>query len=324
MLFPISLAFLGEFQYYNYIFDGIVILATLIYLMLGLKRGFLRTIWFVVFDVISITAAYCIYKFACPLFVPTIPVVLVGLIPATGIAFMLTALYELILSLLISVIAFLIIRFGIFKRVLTAMDDHDYNIKRRKKTFARICSALLTAGLAFMLSSGAIVATNRLTTYTFIRNYETEMSETYVAKYGEKAVVSLLHRMINTNSVPNPHDLVVGAATNDKYSYSDVDYYRESVYRTLIAHDVDYYLAIIEIDSEIGYVRFSRDLVIWAAMAEKEGATEMLDTLVKPIVEAMHEKGYHYEGDLANLAPVTNHIGTFASDTYSYISSILY
>ena len=308
MLFPISLAFLGEFQYYNYIFDGIVILATLIYLMLGLKRGFLRTIWFVVFDVISITAAYCIYKFACPLFVPTIPVVLVGLIPATGIAFMLTALYELILSLLISVIAFLIIRFGIFKRVLTAMDDHDYNIKRRKKTFARICSSLLTAGLAFMLSSGAIVATNRLTTYTFIRNYETEMSETYVAKYGEKAVVSLLHRMINTNSVPNPHDLVVGAATNDKYSYSDVDYY----------------LAIIEIDSEIGYVRFSRDLVIWAAMAEKEGATEMLDTLVKPIVEAMHEKGYHYEGDLANLAPVTNHIGTFASDTYSYISSILY
>ena len=122
MLFPISLALFEEFQYYNYIFDGIVIIFTLIYFLLGLKRGLLRTVWYVLFDVISITAAYCIYKFVCPMFVSSIPVVLVNLIPAKGVAFALTALYELVLSLLIGIISFLIIRFGIFKKVLIKND----------------------------------------------------------------------------------------------------------------------------------------------------------------------------------------------------------
>lgn len=323
MMLPISLSVITEFKYYNYVFDGIIALFTLIYFFVGFKRGILRSLWAFVFDLVSLAAVFCIYKFVCPLFVDKIPVVLVNLIPSTGIAFALTTMYTFIIEIIISVIAFLIIRCGIFRAILRRIKEHDYTYQKKKNFFGRITAAVLTGGLAFLLSSGAIVTTKKMTGYTLLRNYDAEMSETYVAKYADKFVVKLVNYMIRTDSIANPHDTLVGVITEGNYTYSDIPYYRDAAYRLIVTYDVDKYLSVINAKTNAGLVRFSQDLHVWAIMADVHGTEKELDEMVKPIAKKAKEKGYAYTGDVTAIAPFYRYQKAFSAETYSYLVEVL-
>ncbi len=324
MSLSLFLSVVTEFPYYNLVFDGIITFFTIIYLFIGFKRGFLRTIWQFLFDVISIAGAYCVARFACPLFIDKIPVVLVHMLPSIGIAFALTALYKVIIIFLVGLISFWILRFGIFKKILVAIDDYNYNHSKKKRVLGRIASSLLTAGLAFTISSTVIVATNRMTQYTLFRNYETEMSETYIAKYGEDFVVTVLYKMLETDSIANPHDVVVDSFSNGKYTFEELPYYREAFYRLLAVNSVEYYMEAVDIDNNDGLVRFSQDLVIWGILAEEGNCNSLLEKFVNPIAKYLVDNGYKYEGEVTRLAPVNEHVAAYSSETYSYISTVLY
>ena len=70
-----AMSFIQNFQYYNYVFDAIVVLFTVGYIIAGFKRGFARSLWVLFFDVISIVAVLVIWKFVFTLFIGKIPVV---------------------------------------------------------------------------------------------------------------------------------------------------------------------------------------------------------------------------------------------------------
>lgn len=323
-MLPFSLSAITEFAYYNYVFDGIIVFFTIVYFFAGFKRGILRTLWYLIFDIISLVAVYCIYKFAFPLFIDKIPVVGVNLIKTSGTAFLFTSLYRVLLEILIAAIAFLIIRFGIFKVILRVMNDHNYTHSKKKNFLGRIVAATLTAGLAFTLSSGAIVTTKRMTKDTLFANYESEMSETYVAQYGETYFLEIYYKMINTNSIADPHDILLGVATDGKYNLDDALYYREAIQDLYIAHDVDKYLNYIKANTNEGLIRFSSDLKIWAIMAEIDGNEVSLDKVVSPIAKRAVELGYKYTGDVKKLESVSTFKRAFTSETYANIELVLY
>ena len=218
-MLPNLLSAVTEFKYYNYVFDGIIIFFTIIYLIVGFRRGMLRTFWYFIFDVITIVAIFCIVRFACPLFIDKIPVVLVNTISNVGTAFMLTTLYRFILKVLVIILSYLIIRFGIFGTILRKMKEKDLIHARKKNFFGRIVSAILTAGVAFTLSSGAIVSTRKMTQYTLFRNYDSEMNETFVAKYGDKYIVSPYSLTVSDEN----YYLITYKEKYDSYTHYRVD-----------------------------------------------------------------------------------------------------
>jgi len=323
-MLPISLSAVTEFQYYNFVFDGIIIFFTVIYLIAGFRRGMLRTLWYFIFDVITIVAIFCIVKFACPLFIDKIPVVLVGSIGKVGVSFALTTLYRFILKVLVIVLSYIIIRLGIFKAILKAMKERDITKSRKKNIFGRIVSALLTAGVAFTLSSGAIVSTRKMTQYTLFRNYDSEMSETYVAKYGDRYIVNLVRTMIATDSIDNPHNTLVKSVTNGKHSFNEIEYYRDAMYRLSIVHDVNAYFTVIDVDTNEGLVRFSQDLHVWAILAEVDNNKDLFNKMVSPLLEKAVEKEYVYTGEDELLAPVSDFEKLFTEKTYANVTTIFY
>ena len=121
-----------KFSNYNLVFDGLILFFTLIYFFAGLKRGMKRTLWYVIFDLISIVAATVLCKIVCPLFINYIPNLVPSLL-APGLKFFVVAIFKSIITLLVGVLIFLIIRFGIFKKVLIYFADRDYNLRRKKK-----------------------------------------------------------------------------------------------------------------------------------------------------------------------------------------------
>lgn len=323
-MLPNLLSAVTEFQYYNYVFDGIIIFFTIIYLIAGFRRGMLRTFWYFIFDVITIVAIFCIVRFACPLFIDKIPVVLVNTIPNVGTAFMLTTLYRFILKVLVIILSYLIIRFGIFGTILRKMKEKDLIHARKKNFFGRIVSAILTAGVAFTLSSGAIVSTRKMTQYTLFRNYDSEMNETFVAKYGDKYIVSFVRELIATESMDNPHNTLVKSITEGKHEFNEVLYYRDALYRLTVTKDPSTYLSIIGADKNEGLVKFSEDLHVWAVMAEVDNNKDLLNKMVNPLLKKAIEKEYKYIGDVEELAPVDDFKSLFSEETYANIVKVFY
>ena len=313
-----------EFQYYNYVFDGIIIFFTVIYLIAGFRRGMLRTLWYFIFDVLTVIAIFCIVKFACPLFIDKIPVVLVNSIPNVGVAFMLTTLYRFILKVLVIVLSYLIIRFGIFGKILKKMKEGDIVHSRKKNFFGRIVASLLTAGVAFTIASGTIVSTRKMTQYTLFRNYDSEMSETYVAKYGDKYIVNLVRTLISTDSMDNPHNMLVKSITEGKHEFNEVLYYRDALYRLAVTKDPSTYLSIIGADKNDGLVRFSEDLHVWAIMAEVDNNKDLLNKMVNPLLKKAIEKEYKYSGNTEELAPLADFKNLFSEETYANIVTVFY
>lgn len=324
MILPFSLSAVTEFQYYNYVFDGIIVLFTIGYLIAGFKRGILRSFWCFIFNLITLAVVFCIVKFLCPLFIDKIPVVLVNLIPNIGISFALTTLYRFILKSLVVVLSILIIRFGIFKFILKSMKENDYKYSKKKNFFGRVVAALLTGGLAFTLSSGAIVATRKMTGYTLLRNYDSEISETYVAKYGDKMIVNLVRSMVASDSMDNPHNMLVGAVTNGEHCFDEMLYYRDALYRLLAVKDPDTYFSIVGKGTNEGLIRFSEDLHVWAVMAEIENNKSLLNNMVSPLLEKAIKEEYRYTGDVEELAPVYKFESLFSSENYANITAIYY
>ena len=323
-MLPNFLSALTEFKYYNFVFDGIIIFFTVIYLIAGFRRGMRRTLWYVIFDVITIAAIFCIVKFVCPLFIDKIPVVLVNLFPNIGIVFALTTLYRFILKCLVIILSYLIIRLGIFKAILNKMKENDITQGRKKKFFGRVVSALLTAGVAFTLSSGAIVSTRKMTQYTLFRNYDSEMSETYVAKYGDKYIVNLVRNLIATESMDNPHNMLIKSITNGKHEIGEVIHYRDAIYRLGASHNPYYYFEVIGIEEEKGLIRFSEDLHFWAILAETNNHKELFNQMVNPLLKHAVEKGYDYNGDVSKLAPLNDFKDMFNEESYSYLTTVFF
>ena len=313
-----------EFKYYNFVFDGIIIFFTIIYLIAGFRRGMRRTLWYFIFDVLTVVAIFCIVKFACPLFIDKIPVFFVNTLPNVGIAFALTTLYRFILKCLVIILSYLIIRFGIFGTILRKMKEKDITHGRKKKFFGRVVSALLTAGVAFTLSSGAIVSTRKMTQYTLFRNYDSEMSETFVAKYGDRYIVNLVRNLIATESMDNPHNMLIKSITEGKHEISEVRNYRDAIYRVGAAHNPHYYFEIIEIEKEEGFIRFSKDLHFWAILAEVDNYKDLFNNMVNPLLKHAVEKEYDYTGDVSKLAPLANFKDMFSEESYSYLTTVFY
>ena len=321
MLLAFSISSIAK--YFNYAFDGFVVLFSLIYFLVGFKRGILRTLWAFLFDLIAIAAAVVVAKYACPLFVDKIPAVGAGLIPHEGIAFAYASFFSLFITCLVAFIVFFIARCVIFKKVLRRLKERDYTYSKKKNFFGRVGAAILTGGLAFMITSGTIVAANKMTGSKIMKNYTTEMSQTYVAKYGEKFMVKLTNLMIRTESIENPHETFVRILTEGECTYSNVPYYRNAAYRLLRANNVNTYLSIVGANTNEGLVNFSEDLHVWAIMADVHGSNAQLDAVVKPIAKEAAKRGYKYTGNVDAIAPFYQYQDVFSAETYSYIVSVL-
>ena len=123
-----ALSIIQSFQYYNYVFDAIVILFTVGYIIAGFKRGFARSLWVLFFDVITIVSILVIWKFVFPLFIGMIPVVGVGLFKKAALAFLYTAFYRFVIKFILSLIIFYILRCKIFRSILNKM--HEYYFQK--------------------------------------------------------------------------------------------------------------------------------------------------------------------------------------------------
>ena len=314
---------LAEFSHYNLVFDGIIIFFTVVYFFAGLKRGMKRTLWFVVFDVISIIAAVFITRFVTPYFIHLIP----ALVPkafSTGLKFFLIGIYDLLIKIVFGVLVFLIIRFAFFKKILVMFADNDYNKRRKKGSVGRLVSAILTAGLAYTLSAGAIVGVRTVTGNLVFRNYEAELSETYVAKYAHNFIVDGSKILIATESITNPDDIVVNKVTNGKYSLEDVPNYRESISRLSLASLPYEYLNAIHANTNEGLVTFNQDLKFWMAIAEVGGHYQILDQVVAPLARIANELGYNYTGAEEDLFDIRPNQSYFSQATYEFLVDIYY
>lgn len=320
-----ALSIIQSFQYYNYIFDAIVILFTVGYIIAGFKRGFARSLWVLFFDVITIVSILVIWKFVFPLFIGMIPVVGVNLFKKAALAFLYTSFYRFVIKFILSLIIFYILRCKIFRSILNKMHEYYLDHTKKKKFIGRIFAAFFTGGIAFILSSGAISLTNEYTKGHIIKNYEQEVSETYVAKYSLKFFDRLVEKMVETDSIINPHQAMVQLLTEEKYTLEDIPNYRGAIYRILISNDAEYYLSVISAGSNDGLVTLSYDLRAWAMYASLDNfdaSFETLDNLVTPILDKAIEKGYTYTGDTSKLANFNDYRAEFSSEAYNKIRTI--
>lgn len=320
-----AMSFIQNFQYYNYVFDAIVVLFTVGYIIAGFKRGFARSLWVLFFDVISIVAVLVIWKFVFPLFIGKIPVVGVRFLKKAAVAFLYTVFYRFIIKFILSLIIFYILRFKIFKSILTRMHEYYLDHTNKKRFVGRVFAAIFTGGIAFILSSGAISLTNEYTKGRVFKNYEAEVSETYVAKYSLKFFDRLVEKMVETDSIINPHQAMVQLLTEEKYTHEDIPNYRGAIYRILISPNADYYLSLISAGSNDGLVTFSYDLRAWAMYASLDNfdaSFTTLDNLVTPILDRAIEKGYTYSGDVTKLADYADYKAEFSSEAYNKIRTI--
>ena len=195
----------------------------------------------------------------------------------------------------------------------------------KKKFVGRIFSAIFTGGIAFIISSGAISLTNEYTKGHIVKNYETEVNETYVAKYSLKFFDRLVEKMVETDSIINPHQAMVKLLTEDKYTHEDIPNYRGAIYRVLISPNAEYYLSLISAGSNDGLVTLSYDLRAWAMYASLDNfdaSFTTLDNLVTPILDEAIEKGYTYTGEASKLADFASYKAEFSSETYNKIRTI--
>ena len=320
-----ALSIIQSFQYYNYIFDAIVILFTVGYIIAGFKRGFARSLWVLFFDVITIVSILVIWKFVFPLFIGMIPVVGVNLFKKAASAFLYTSFYRFVIKFILSLIIFYILRCKIFRSILNKMHEYYLDHTKKKRFVGRIFAAIFTGGIAFILSSGAISLTNEYTKGHIIKNYEQEVSETYAAKYSLKFFDRLVEKMVETDSIINPHQAMVQLLTEEKYTLEDIPNYRGSIYRILISNDAEYYLSVISAGSNDGLVTLSYDLRAWAMYASLDNfdaSFETLDNLVTPILDKAIEKGYTYTGDVSKLANFNDYRAEFSSEAYNKIRTI--
>lgn len=326
MVFPVSLSALTNFTEFNLVFDGIVLFFTIIYLFVGLKRGIKKSFLCLFFNLVSIFLASLICKLVYPMFKASIPVLFVHMLPTLGLAFFLTAMFILIVEALLWLIIFGILK-GIFNKILVWIEDYEYTHNKTKNSFGRLLAGVLTAGLAFILSSGAIAATNGAFSYTMFGDYKGEMSQSFVAKYGEKSAIDLYEVMVKTNSIPNQHDSALNAMTDGKYNYSDMESYRESVYRLMVVHDVESYLYVIDFEKnpEVALSRLSQDLCVWASLAENKdtnvfGTKDMLNNFLLPIVTEIAKTEVNTEN--VYVFPYTNHSSTFSNEVNDLLIQI--
>ena len=320
-----ALSIIQSFQYYNYVFDAIVILFTVGYLIAGFKRGFARSLWVLFFDVITIVSILVIWKFVFPLFIGMIPVVGVNLFKKAALAFLYTSFYRFVIKFILSLIIFYILRCKIFRSILNKMHEYYLDHTKKKRFVGRIFAAFFTGGIAFILSSGAISLTNEYTKGHIIKNYEQEVSETYAAKYSLKFFDRLVEKMVETDSIINPHQAMVQLLTEEKYTLEDIPNYRGSIYRILISNDAEYYLSVISAEGNDGLVTLSYDLRAWAMYASLDNfdaSFETLDNLVTPILDKAIEKGYTYTDDVSKLANFNDYRAEFSSEAYNKIRTI--
>lgn len=326
MIFPGFLSAITTFAEYNLVFDVIVLLFTIIYLFVGIERGFKNSLLWLVFNLVSIALATIVCKFVYPMFSGAIPVVAVHMIPNAGLAFFLTAMFKVIVEVIFWLILFGVFK-GLFKKIMTFISDYEYVSNKSKSTFGRLVSGILTAGLAFILSSGAIAATNGAFSYTMFNDYRGEMNQTFVAKYGEKGALDFYDVLVNTYSVPNQHDCALKSISDDKYTYSDIPSYRESIYRLMVAKDVEAYLAAIDFENnkEVALSRLSQDLCVWASIAERSdtsafGTKNMLNNFVLPIVTEIAKTEVNTENVF--VFPYENHTSTYSEEVNNYLNQI--
>ena len=326
MVFPVSLSALTSFSEFNLVFDGIVLFFTIIYLFVGIKRGMKKSFLCLFFTLVSIFLASLICKLVYPMFKSSIPVLFVHMLPSLGLAFFLTAMFILIVEAVLWLIVFGILK-GIFNKILVLIEDYEYTHNKTKNSFGRLLAGVLTAGLAFMLSSGAIAATNGVASYTLFDDYRGEMNQSLVAKYGEKSAMDLYEIMVMTNSIPNQHDSALEAITDGKYEYKDMESYRESIYRLMVVHDVETYLYALDFEEnpEVALSRFSQDLCVWASLAENEdtnvfGTKDMLNNFLLPIVTEIAKTEVNTEN--VYVFPYTNHSSTFSKEVNDLIVQI--
>ena len=314
-----------NFQYYNYIFDAIVVLFTVGYFFAGFKRGFARSLWVLFFDVISIVAVLIVWKFVFPLFIGKIPVFGVNFIKKAGLAFFFTAFYRFAIKLIISFIIFFILRFKLFKSILVRMHEFDLEHPNRKKFIGRVFSSIFTAGIAFIISSGCISLSNEYTKGNLFKNYDAEVNQTYVAKYSLRFFDRLVEKMVESDSIINPHQAMVKLLTEDKYTHEDIPNYRGAIYRSIVASNPSSYLSLVEAGTNDGLVLFSYDLKAWAMYASVDNfdaSFTTLDNLVRPILDKAIENGYAYTGNASKLADFDTYRAEFSSDTYNKIRTI--
>ena len=294
-----------NFQYYNYIFDAIVVLFTVGYFFAGFKRGFARSLWVLFFDVISVVAVLVVWKFAFPLFIGKIPVFGTNFFKKAGLAFFYIAFYRFAIKLVISFIIFFILRFKLFKSILARMHEFDLEHPNRKKFVGRVFSSICTAGIAFIISSGCISLSNEYTKGNLFKNYDTEVNQTYVAKYSLKFFDRLVEKMVDSDSIIDPHGAMVKLLTENKYTYEEIPTYSESLYRAIVASNPSSYLNLINANTNSGLVTFSEDLKAWAMYASVDNfdaSFKTLNNLVNPILDKAIEKGYTYTGETSKLA----------------------
>ena len=320
-----ALSIIQNFQYLNYIFDAFIVLVTLGYFICGFKRGFARSLWVLFFDIISIVAIIVIWNFVYPLFIGKIPVYGVGLFKKASFAFFYTAFYRFIIKSIIAVILFYIIRFKIFRSILKRMHEYQLEHPKNKRFIGRLFSSICTAGIALIISSGCISLTNEYTKGKLIKNYEAEVQETYAAKYTLKFFDRLVEKMVESDSIIDPHEALVKVLTEDQYTHSDIPNYRGAIFRLVTSSSSEEYLATIKANTNEGLITFSQDLKTWAIYASLDNydaAFKTLDNVVKPIVNAAVEKGYVYTGDTSKLADFDEYRAEFTSDTYNNIRRI--
>ena len=314
-----ALSIIQNFQYFNYIFDAFIVLITLGYFICGFKRGFARSLWVLFFDIISIVAILVVWNFVFPLFIGKIPVFGVGIFKKAGIAFFYTAFYRFIIKFIISIILFFIIRFKIFKSILTRMHEYSLDHPKKKRFIGRVFSSICTAGIALILSSGCISLTNEYTKGQLFKNYDTEVKETYAAKYALKFFDRLVEKMVDSDSIINPHQAMVKVLTEDKYTLEDIPNYRGAIYRAMVASSPESYLNLVEADTNSGLIKFSQDLKAWAmysSLDNYDAAFETLDKLIAPILDKAIENGYVYTGDTTKFAQEISDCSVFVTSRF--------
>ena len=329
-----ALSIIQSFQYYNYVFDAIVVLFTVGYLIAGFKRGFARSLWVLFFDVITIVSLIVIWKFLFPLFVGMIPVVGVGLFKKASTAFLYTSFYRFFIKMIMILIIFYILRCRIFKSILRKMHEYYIDHTNKKRFVGRVFAAVFSAGIAFILSSGSISLANEYTrssnrdesSKSFIfSNYEEEVNETYVAKYSLKFFDKLVEKMVETDSIINPHQAMVQLITEEQYTFDEVPSYRGAIYRMITASTPEAYLNLVEANTNDGLVTFSMDLQTWAMYASLDNydaSFTTLDNFVTPILEEAIERGYTYTGDTSKLANFDDYKAEFSNEAYNKIRTI--
>ena len=310
-----------KFAEYNLVFDGLIVFFTVVYFFAGIKRGMKRTLWYVIFDIISITAAIILANIVCPLFIDRVPTPLPGSL-TPGLKFFILGISKLLMKILTGFLIFLIIRFGIFKKILTVFADRDYNLGRKKK--GRLISGILTAGLAFVLSSGVIVGTHTISGELILKNYFGELNETYVAKHADSFIRKATDILVETKSVENPDNFIVRTLTNDEYTLEDFPNYKDSVSRLSLTSNPEEYLNEINASTDEGLIIFNQDLHFWMVITEQGGHYAMLDSVVAPVAEKAVELGYHYNGLEEALYDIKPNQAYFSSSTYNNLVSIYY